>query len=172
MEIGSFSGDRTRWRTFYDSFVYAVHDNNSLPPIQKINYLINLLKGEAAETVKGLTLKNENYENSLDLLKERFGDSQVIISADMNNLLLLSPVRNITDVKSLRKLCDLVKSQIRGLESINIQARNYGPLLIPVILSKLPDEIKLIISHKFGNNIWDAEKVLETLEHELTARYY
>ena len=39
-----------------------------------------------------------------------------------------------------------------------------------MILSKLPDEIKLIISRKFGNNIWDAENVLDTLEHELRAR--
>ena len=53
---------------------------------------------------------------------------------------------------------------------MKIVAKNYGPLLIPVILTKIPDDIKLIISRKFGKNIWNAEPILEELESELFAR--
>ena len=85
---------------------------------------------------------------ALDLLKERFGDDQAIISAYMNKLLSVDRVKNISDTKGLRKLTDEVKSQVRGLNSVGIEAKYFGPLLIPVVLSKIPDEIKLIISRK------------------------
>lgn len=70
----------------------------------------------------------------------------------------------------MRKLCDLVKAQIRGLNCVGVEAKNYGPLLIPVVLSKIPDEIKLIVSRKFGKDIWDAELIMQTIESELQAR--
>ena len=62
----------------------AVHQNESLSNVQKMNYLINFVEGQAAETIKGLYLKNDNYLIALDLLKERFGDDQYIISAHIN----------------------------------------------------------------------------------------
>ena len=52
---------------------------------------------------------------------------------------------------------------------MRIEAKNFGPLLIPVVLSKIPDEIKLIISRKFGKDVWNAEMILEILETELQA---
>ena len=167
LEIKPFKGDPTTWQSFYDSFDCAVHRNESLSGVQKMNYLMNLLVGQVAESVKGLTLSNDNYEIALNILKERYGDNQVVISAHMNNLLSMDPVKSISDVKSLRKLCDIIKSQIRGLNCIGIEAKNYGPLLIPVVLSKVPDEIKLVVSRKFGKDIWDAENFLGTFESEL-----
>ena len=107
---------------------------------------------------------------ALDLLKERFGDDQAIISAHMNKLLSVERVKNISDTNGLRKLTDIVKSQIRGLNSVGIEANNFGPLLIPVVFSKIPAEIKLIISRKLGKDVWNAEIILETLETELQAR--
>ena len=53
---------------------------------------------------------------------------------------------------------------------MGIDAKHFGPLLISVVFSKIPDEIKLIISRKFGKDVWNAEIILETLETELQAR--
>ena len=80
-------------------------------------------------------------------------------------------MKSISDGKSLRKLCDIIKSQIRGLNCIGIEAKNHGPLLIPVVLSKVPDEIKLVLSRKFGKDIWDAENFLETFESDVKSLY-
>ena len=32
---------------------------------------------------------------------------------------------------------------------------NYGPMLIPVVMSKLPENLKLNITRKFGQDLWD-----------------
>ena len=88
-----------------------------------MNYLVNLLAGTAEETIKGLSLTNNNYEVALQLLRERFGDEQVIISAHMNNLLRLEVIKGVSDVRGLCKLFDQVEGQVRSLEAINVKAK-------------------------------------------------
>ena len=153
-----------------DTFESAVHNNKDISKAEKMNYLVNLLEGAAQETVKGLSLNNSNYDVALDLLKERFGDEQVIVSAHINSLLNLEVVASVSDIKGLRRLCDKIEGQVRCLEAMGLDPCGYGPLLIPVILTKIPEEIKLIISRKFGKGIWDAKAILEILNTELHVR--
>ena len=51
--------------------------------IDKLNYLLSLLEGNALHAAKGLamTVAGNNYQAAVDILKERFGKSQQIISA-------------------------------------------------------------------------------------------
>ena len=46
-------------------------------------------------------------------------------------------------LKSFVNFYDRVESHIRSLLTAGIPQENYGPLLIPIILEKLPDDIKL-----------------------------
>ena len=76
----------------------AIDKNQSLVDIEKMNYLIKFLSNEALMTVKGLKLSNSNYYQALDLLTERFGDPQLLISAKVGNLLNLLNVCSINDL--------------------------------------------------------------------------
>ena len=53
---------------------------------------------------------------------------------------------------------------------MGIQSEHYGPLLIPVILDRLPDEIKLEISRKLGKENWRIDDFTKVLKEEITAR--
>ena len=44
-----------------------------------MSYLGGLLKGEVARVMQGLPLSESNYQRAVDLLKERFGQKQVLI---------------------------------------------------------------------------------------------
>ena len=101
--------------------------------VDKFNYLSSLLEGPAHQTIQGITLNEKNYESAVKLIQDRFGKSQQIISAQMEELLKL-PERQST----LRFLYD--KITIRGLESLGVKSERYGSLLIPVIMAKLPPE--------------------------------
>ena len=48
-----FGGDPLKWQTVWDSFDSAVHSNNVLTNVQKLNYLRVHLKGEAARAIAG-----------------------------------------------------------------------------------------------------------------------
>ena len=43
-------------------------------------------------------------------------------------------------------------------------------MLVPVLLSKLPDEFKLIITRNFGKNNWEISLILESYKAELEVR--
>ena len=59
---------------------------------------------------------------------------------------------------------------MRSLITLGIRTEHYGLLVIPIILEKLPDEIRLVINRKLGTNNWCIDDVLEILKHEIVAR--
>ena len=78
------------WQTFWDSFNAAVHSNTTLTGVQKFNYLRAQLQGDAARVVIGFSLTDMNYEQSVALLRERFGQLYKLINVHMQALLNLS----------------------------------------------------------------------------------
>nr|XP_012554848.2 uncharacterized protein LOC105843698 [Hydra vulgaris] len=171
LKLSTFSGKPEEWQTFYENFECAIHNNNDLSPIQKLNYLRNLLDGKALKTISGLALSNDNYHTSLELLKERFNDKQLLISTHMKSLLSLERVQSINNISLLRRIHDNIEVQIRSLENLGVDSTMYGPLLIPIIMQKIPEELNLIIARNFDScDYWDIKYVLKSSKAELQAR--
>ena len=71
----------------------------------------------------------------------------------------------------MRKIYNTVETQVCSLENLDIQSKMYGPLLIPVLLSKRSSELSLNINRQFGKkDCWDVRLVLKCLESEVIAR--
>ena len=79
LALQKFKENVTCWMSFWDSFKAAVHDNPAISKIDKFNYPSSLLEGSTSKVVQGLTLTEGNYDSAVALLKERFGNKQVII---------------------------------------------------------------------------------------------
>ena len=155
-EIKKFNGDPTNWKSFIESFNAAIDLNNDLSNIEKMNFLVNYVEGEAESVIKGLLLSHDNYKIAKEMLEERFGDEQILISTHMTKLLSLETVTNIDDVKRLRHLYDEIETHFRSLSSLGrLDPKSYGSMLTPVLLSKNPDDLKLVNSRKFGKSVWD-----------------
>ena len=146
LKIHAFDGKPENWQTFYENFQCAVDNNEDLNAVQKMTYLRNLLQGQALSTITGLSLTNSNYNVALNLLKERYDNKQLLISYHMKSLLSLERVTNLKNIDSLRRVYDNLEIQIRSLENLGIDSSMYGPLLIPVLMQKIPDELNLIIT--------------------------
>ena len=84
------------------------------------------------------------------MLEERFADPQLLIHKHMTKLSLLDTISSIFDLKNLRKVYDEVETQIRSLENLGLDPKNYGSLLVPVLMFKLPDELKLL----YFTSVW------------------
>ena len=63
-----------------------------------------------------------------------------------------------------------VESCVRNLKSLKLDTSGYGSLLIPILKKRLPDEITMIISRKFGEQIWTLDKVMAHFNSELRAQ--
>jgi len=62
LEPKKFTGDLTKWESFWSLFESAIHVN---PTLSKFQYLISLLDGPAFAAVAGLKLTEPNYNEAI-----------------------------------------------------------------------------------------------------------
>ena len=169
LSLSLFDGNPTEWITFWDSFQSTVHEHPQLSKVDKFKYLQKSLTGNAAHTIAGLQITNENYDEAIDLLEKRFGNKQIIISRHIESLMDLPKISGNEDLRSLRILYDRIEAATRSLNSIGVPSSNYSAVLSPIIMSKLPQEVRLIISRKLDDE-WSITGLVEALGEELTLR--
>ena len=148
--LKKFDGKPTTFQSFWDSYNTAIHENGDISDVKKMAYLFGLLEGPAYSAVKGFTMTSGNYKKVIDVLHERIGSKDMIISSHMDALLKL-PLVNNSDTKRLRSVYDLFGQKIRGLKTLAISSKEYGSLLLPILMSKLLQEFKLILTKNVYN---------------------
>ena len=169
LTLSSFNGDPAQWISFWDSFASTIHSNSSLAEIDKFKYLQQSLRGAATQTISGLPLTGDNYTEAIELLQKRYGNRQVIVSRHMDVLRDLPKIENSSDLQGLRQLYDKTESTVRSLRGMKVSTESYATVLTPNIMSKIPLELRLLISRKLTND-WDLEGLLEHLGEELALR--
>jgi hypothetical protein len=61
-----------------------------------------------------------------------------------------------------------MESYVRGLESLEKYPDSYGSILIPIILGKLPQELRLNITRDNGGGDWDFQTLRTAIFREFT----
>ena len=85
--------------------------------------------------------------------------------------LMKIPACNSTDKPSqLRYIYDKISVHTRGLASLGVDSKQYGTLLIPVIMARLPQEVRIQIARTTKKEIWDISEILDVILHEVEAR--
>ena len=148
----------------------SIHVNESISNVDRFNYLKKYLSGKALSTVTGLALSSENYNEAVTLLRERFGNPQVLISAHLDAFTKIKRVKSMDNLDSLRKMYNEVETCVRNLRSLKVETATYGCLLFPILKEKIPDDLLMIISRKFGENVWTLEEILNYFDDELQAK--
>ena len=54
--------------------------------------------------------------------------------------------------------------------SLGVKASQYGGLLIPIIMAKLPLEIRIHVTLNITKDVWDIEFILNVIQNEIEAR--
>lgn len=175
LQLKKFSGDVRLFQEFWECYCSAVHDNDRIDKVSKFNYLRSLLDGVAAATISGLPLTAENYEEAVKLLKSRYGNKQVLISAHIDELLHLPVVNSVSDIKKLREVYDCIEVNVRSLKGLDVPIENYGPILVSIVMSKVPTDIRLIVTRNMSflaksEEEWKIDDLLKFLEQEIKSR--
>ena len=77
----------------------------------------------------------------LDLLQNRYGNTQQIIAANMNAPVKMSSIDNEDLNWRLRTFFDDATSHVRSLINLGVESWTYRSLLCPIILEKLPNKL-------------------------------
>ena len=151
LEVRKFSGEINEW----DSFESAIHKNESLADLDKFSYLRGFLIEPARSTIAGFALTSRNYQAAIDLLKRRYGKKTAIQRAHVNDLLNVEPVYHERDPTRIRRLYNLVESKYRALEALEVDQATYSTFVVPSLLGKLPESLRLMITRGEDHHSWD-----------------
>ncbi|XP_028416197.1 uncharacterized protein LOC114539977 [Dendronephthya gigantea] len=170
LEVRKFSGKVQEWPEFWDAFSSAIHENESLSDVDKFTYLRGLLQEPAKSAIAGFALTSINYEAAVKLLERRFGNKTIVQRAYINDLLNLKPVFNGNDTERLRKFFDVVETNYRGLEALGVKEEVYSEIVVPSILNKLPEVVRLTITRGEKYMEWTMNDVVKALLAEIELR--
>ena len=170
IKLPKFKGDVTKFKEFWDQFSATI-DESDLPIVTKFTYLKSLLEDEAKTTIDGLTLTQEHYKVACKILKERFGRIELIVFSHIQSLLNLKPDNKLRDhLSQLKNMMDQVNIHVRSLEALGIDGSTYGVTLTPVILSRLPSDVRMEWAREGRGKESDLEWLLDFLRKEIERR--
>ena len=170
LEVKKFNGKLCEWQEFWDSFESAIHMNDGLSNVDKFSYLRSLLLGSAKSAIGGFALTSANYESAIELLKKRYGKKVAIQRALISELLNARPVFNESDTPRLRSLYDFAETKYRALQALGVDEQSYSEVVVPTLLEKIPDAIRLTITRGRQYLEWTLGDTLEALLVEVELR--
>lgn len=170
LEVRKFSGKLGEWQEFWDSFESSIHLNDGLSNVDKFSYLRNLLLEPARSAIGGFALTSANYQSAVELLKKRYGKKIAVQRALVNELLNALPVFNENDTPRLRSLYDFAETKYRALQALKVEERNYSEIVVPMLLEKIPDSIRLTITRGKEYLEWSLGDMLNALLVEVELR--
>ena len=159
LDLPTFDGKVERWLFFWESFQACVH-NSDLPDVQKLTYLRSFLKGEAAKSVEGLALTSSNYDAAVEILSQRYGRPEKLVFLHIQSLLSLKE-------PNLVALQDTLLSHIRSLESLGVSGEKYGVILTPLVLSRLPEAVRLEWARDSEHHEGDLSYLVKFIDGEI-----
>ncbi len=134
--LPKFHGSFHEWLEYKETFQSLVHENESLSAIQKYHYLRASLEGSAAQILKSIEFTSNGYIVAWETLNNRFNNSKLLIHNHIKALFTLENIQKESSIK-IRKMIDDVSKHLRSLEQLNQVIKNWDPLLIFMITSKL-----------------------------------
>ncbi|XP_017465088.1 PREDICTED: uncharacterized protein LOC108358326 [Rhagoletis zephyria] len=85
MNLPKFKGQYSEFKNFMSLFKSLVHNDPTIPDIEKFNHLVNCLSGEALGTVKAFQMSDENYSKALASLKKVYDNKYLIFFDTISN---------------------------------------------------------------------------------------
>nr|XP_018907433.1 PREDICTED: uncharacterized protein LOC109037289 [Bemisia tabaci] len=134
LELTHFSGQIENWRTFYNLFKASVHDSAHLQEVEKFQYLIGSLRGDALALIKGLDITAANYAVAWNLLCKRYQSERRHVFHHFTGLLDLPEIKNSNQVHTL---LTKLREHTQALTALGHESESYDGMLTAVLIRKL-----------------------------------
>ena len=170
LEVRKFGGNISEWQEFWDSFESAINRNETLAKTDKFSYLRGLLIEPVRSAIAGFSLTSANYKAAMQLLKKRNGKQNVIQRSYINDLLNLKPFYGERDTQRLRTMYDFAETKHWALDALGVDQETYSAIVLPSLLEKLPEQLRLTITRGEDHHEWNLEQLLDVLGHEVELR--
>ncbi|XP_077282625.1 uncharacterized protein LOC143908736 [Temnothorax americanus] len=141
ISLPQFLGDLTLWPSFIALYNISIHENRNVPTIEKYQYLISCLKGEALNVVKNIPLSADNYAIAYDALILRYQNKRDLADYHVDLMLKAQPLKSESAVP-LRTLLSTFTENTRALNLLGFPTDAWDYLLLKFLLEKLPRSLR------------------------------
>lgn len=149
INLPTFNGEYDKWLPFNNLFTSLVHNNTSLEPIQKLQYLNDAVSGDAWNVIKFLELSDENYNTARTLLLNRFNHMRRLVNSYFK-LLFDYPKIQSESAKTIKLFVDNIHDCTSSLKQLKVNVEDYQ--LIYHMSRKLPTETATSWEKKLGSS--------------------
>ena len=139
-KLAQFNGDPLQWHEWFGQFKSAI-DSSSLTDDVKLTYLKTLVTGKTKTAIAEFAYCGTMYKDALKTLEGKFGQPQTVVSAYLDKLANVPPVKMHNSESIIRyaaTICSLV-GVFRSLN--NVQDLSSASLLGQAV-QKLPPNLK------------------------------
>ncbi|CAH0382004.1 unnamed protein product [Bemisia tabaci] len=134
LELTHFSGQIENWRTYYNLFLASVHNSPHLKEVEKFQYLLGNLHGEALDLIKSLDITTENYTVAWNLLCKRYQSTRGHIFFHFAGLLDLP---EIEENKQVHSLLAKVREHPQALNALDHATATFDGVLVTILSRKI-----------------------------------
>ncbi|XP_037930661.1 uncharacterized protein LOC119665511 [Teleopsis dalmanni] len=150
LTIPIFDGNQLKWVEFRDLFTQLI-DEQPFKPIQKMFYLTTNLIGEPKNLIKHLPASAENYITAWEILKARYNNGRLLVTALLNKLFAL-PAMTTETASGLKTLHDISQECLLGLKAQNIPVEHWDVIIVHMTLKKLDKITQTAFEQSLSNN--------------------
>ena len=134
IQLPSFNGNYNDWIKFRDSFLYLIHQNNSLSDDQRFHYLSGALHDPASRVIQALGISEANYR-TWETLRSCYDNSSALRRHHLNALLDLPPIQQHSR-QSIREFIDDTNNHLAALKSLGEPVEHWDSLTITILESR------------------------------------
>ena len=80
---------------------------------------------------------------------------------------LLDLPKPVYELSSLQAFYDTIENHVRGLESLGRAHETYGDLFIPIVLGKLPCDMRTNLARDHESHEWEFQQLRESILKEI-----
>ena len=88
----------------------------------------------------------------------------------MEKLANLPNILSDSNLTEIIKFYDEIESHVRCLDSLSVKSDSDSALLAPMIMGKLPPQLKLVLSRNLRSELWGLVELLNLINTEIKAR--
>ncbi|XP_062541372.1 uncharacterized protein LOC134209402 [Armigeres subalbatus] len=93
IDLPKFCGDESRWISFRDNFLSMIHGNDDIPTVNKLQYLLQSLEGDARKPFECVDIQADNYASTWDALMKRYDNKRFLRKELFRRIFELAPMK-------------------------------------------------------------------------------
>lgn len=136
IKLRCFDGKIEEWKCFSDNFRSVIHNKTHLSNIEKFQYLISSISGDAAKIIESIEITEQNYATAWELLQQRYDDPRSLKKKHIECLFSMPTVAK-ESAKGLRELIDYTLSHLRVLKVLGLPTDTWDELVMHMVETSL-----------------------------------